>query len=221
MIKWDQIGERTYETGVENCALYLLEDGSYGNGVAWNGITGITEKPSGATQSALYADNIKYLTLVAAEDFGLTIEAYTYPAEWKQCDGSAEIGKGIVIGQQARKVFGLAYKTKLGNDSDGQDHAYKWHLIYGAQASPSERAYKTVNDSPEAITFSWEATSTPVTIEGFKPAACLTIDSDKVDADELKAFEAILIGSEEGTTPRLPLPDEIITSIFPKSKIAG
>lgn len=218
-IKWDETGKRFYETGVDHAVLYPIDsNGTYSNGVAWNGITGITESPSGAEANPLYADNIKYLNLVAAEDFGATIEAYTYPDEWAACDGSAEISTGVMAGQQSRKTFGLCYRTKLGNDVDGQDHGYKLHLIYGALAAPSERGYQTVNDSPEAITFSWTVTTTPVEVTGFKPTACLTLDSTKVPATKLAALETILFGKDPTTTggsdgvdPRLPLPDEIIT----------
>ena len=206
---WDKTGERFYETGVNQGVLYLRgEDGTYSNGVAWNGLISVTESPSGAETTPLYADNIKYLNLMSAEEFGATIEAYTYPDEFAQCDGSAEIATGVMIGQQNRKVFGLSYKTALGNDVDGTDYGYKLHLIYGALAAPSEKGYSTINDSPEAITFSWEVTTTPVSVTGFKPTASITIDSTKVDAAKLAALEAILYGDTE-TEARLPLPDEI------------
>lgn len=216
---WDQTGERFYETGVSQGVLYPQGVGGvYAAGVAWNGLTAVTESPSGAEPSAIYADNIKYLSLMSAEEFGATIEAYTYPDEFAQCDGSAEIADGVVIGQQARKAFGLCYKTVLGNDVDGEAHGYKLHIIYGAMASPSEKAYATINDSPEAITFSWEVTTTPVSVNGFKPTACLTIDSTKANAEKLAALEAILYGKDpttpegnDGVDPRLPLPDEIAT----------
>lgn len=217
-IKWDEIGKRFYETGVDHAVLYPIDTkGAYNKGVAWNGITSITESPSGADANPLYADNIKYLNLIAAEDFGATVEAYTYPDEWAACDGSAEAAPGVMIGQQARKTFGLSYRTKLGNDVDGQDHGYKLHLIYGALASPSERGYQTVNDSPEAISFSWSITTTPVDVPNFKPTACMTIDSTKTDAAKLAQLEEILYG-KEGTSPegddaveaRLPLPAEVI-----------
>lgn len=208
---WDQTGERYYETGVKNCALYVQSTtGTYPKGVAWNGITAFTESPSGAEQTALYADDIKYLSLMSAEEFGGTIEAYTYPEEFAECDGSAELVKGAYIGQQSRKTFGLAYKTTLGNDVDGNDKGYKLHLVYGCQASPSEKAYTSINDSPEAITFSWEVTTTPVNVTGHKPTAIVTIDSTKADSTKLKALEAILFGSETADA-RLPLPDEIST----------
>lgn len=206
---WDQTGERYYETGVKQGVLYPQgEGGTYPKGVAWNGLTAVTESPSGAEPSPLYADDIKYLNLVSAEEFGATVEAYTYPKEYEQCDGSAEIAPGVSIGQQTRKPFGMAYKTTLGNDVNGNDYGYKLHLIYNALASPSEKAYATINDSPEAITFSWEITTTPVSVAGFKPTANLTIDSTKVDAEKLAALEDILFGTEEAE-PRLPLPDEV------------
>ena len=194
---WDKIGERFYETGVDHAVLYPLSAaGVYDRGVAWNGITGITESPSGAEPNNMYADNIKYLVLVGAEDFGLTIEAYMYPDEWEECDGSKEIAPGVVAGQQTRKVFGLSYRTKLGNDVDGQDHGYKLHLVYGGLASPSERGYQSVNDSPEPINPSWEVTTTPVDVPGFKPTARLIIVSTKADLAKLKALEDILYGEK-------------------------
>ena len=206
---WDQTGERFYETGVNQGVLYIRgEGGTYPKGVAWNGLISVTESPSGAEPTPIYADNIKYLNLMSAEEFGATIEAYTYPDEFAQCDGSAEIATGVMIGQQNRKVFGLSYKTALGNDVDGTDYGYKLHLIYGALAAPSEKGYSTINDSPEAITFSWEITTTPVSVTGFKPTASITIDSTKVDETKLTALEAILYGDTE-TEARLPLPDEI------------
>lgn len=207
---WDQTGERIYETGVKNGVLYVFDQGAYTKGVAWNGLTAVTESPSGAEASALYADDIKYLNLMSNEEFGATIEAYTYPDEFAQCDGSAALAEGVMIGQQKRKQFGLCYRTTVGNDTDGNDYGYKIHIIYGALAAPSEKGYATINDSPEAITFSWEVTTTPVTVEGFKPTACVTIDSTKCDEAKLAALEAKLYGteSEEAT---LPLPDEIAT----------
>lgn len=209
-IVWDKTGKRFYETGVDHAVLYPIDaEGLYNGGVAWNGITAINESPSGAEPNNLYADNIKYLVLVGAEDFGLTIEAYTYPDEWEQCDGSAEIAPGVLAGQQNRKIFGLSYRTKLGNDVDGQDHGYKLHLVYGGLASPSERGYQTVNDSPEPINPSWEVTTTPVDVPGFKPTARLIITSTKADPAKLAALETILYGSEEAE-PRLPLPEEVI-----------
>lgn len=217
-IVWDKAGDHFYETGVKNCVLYIPTAGVYSKGVAWNGITAITESPSGAEATALYADDIKYLSLYSVEEFGATIEAYTYPDEFAECDGSAELVAGVKIGQQARKPFGLCYRTTIGNDTDGNDHGYKLHIIYGAMASPSEKSYNTINDSPEAVTFSWELTTTPVNVAGAKPTASITIDSTKVDEQKLAALEEILYG-KDGTggdhtgaaEPRLPLPDEIKT----------
>ena len=210
-ITWDQSGERIYETGVKQGVLYpQASGGTYPTGVAWNGLTAVTESPSGAEATALYADDIKYINLMSTEEFGATIEAYTYPDEFAQCDGSAALTEGVVIGQQARKAFGLCYRTTVGNDVDGNDYGYKLHIIYGALASPSEKAYATINDSPEAITFSWEITTTPVSVKGFKPTATIAIDSTKVDKEKLKSLEDILYGTESDG-PRLPLPDEIAT----------
>lgn len=205
---WDKTGERLYETGVKNGVLYPMVDGAYPKGIVWNGLTAVTESPSGAEATALYADDIKYLNLMSAEEFGATVEAYTYPDEFAECDGSASLGTGVTIGQQPRKTFGMSYKTTLGNDVDNDNHGYKLHLIYGAMASPSEKAYSSINDSPEAITFSWELTTTPVNVTGFKPTASLTIDSTKIDPAKLAAIEALLYGSESGEA-KLPLPDEI------------
>ena len=210
-IVWDAIGEHTFETGVRNGVLYLKDaEGAYSNGVAWNGLTSVSESPEGAEPTDLYADDIKYLTLMSAENFKATIEAYTYPVEFEECDGSATIAKGVVIGQQSRKPFGLCYRTAIGNDTDGNEHGYKLHIVYGCQASPSEKQYSTINDSPEAITFSWEVSTTPVNVTGKKPTATLIVDSTKTDKAKLTALEAILYGSEQ-TEPRLPLPDEIAT----------
>ena len=210
-IVWDAIGEHTFETGVRNGVLYLKDaEGAYSNGVAWNGLTSVSESPEGAEPTDLYADDIKYLTLMSAENFKATIEAYTYPVEFEECDGSATIAKGVVIGQQSRKPFGLCYRTAIGNDTDGNEHGYKLHIVYGCQASPSEKQYSTINDSPEAITFSWEVSTTPVNVTGKKPTATLIIDSTKADKAKLTALEAIMYGSEQ-TEPRLPLPDEIAT----------
>lgn len=210
-IVWDQTGERLYETGVKQGVLYPIQEGGlYTKGVAWNGLTAITESPSGAEASPLYADDIKYVNLMSAEEFGATVEAYTYPEEFAACDGSAELAKGVTIGQQPRKMFGLCYRTVIGNDVANNDYGYKLHLIYGAMAAPSEKAYASINDSPEAITFSWELTTTPVSVNGFKPTACVTIDSTKVDAGKLAELETILYGSESEEA-RLPLPDEIAT----------
>ena len=210
-IVWDAIGEHTFETGVRNGVLYLKDiDGAYNTGVAWNGLTSVSENPEGAEVTDLYADDIKYLSLMSAENFKATIEAYTYPVEFEECDGSATIANGVVIGQQSRKPFGLCYRTAIGNDTDGNEHGYKLHIVYGCQASPSEKQYSTINDSPEAITFSWEVNTTPVNVTGKKPTATLIIDSTKADKAKLTALEAILYGSEQ-TEPRLPLPDEIAT----------
>jgi hypothetical protein len=220
-LTWDQTGERLYETGVDHAVLYPLDSkGTYSKGVAWNGITAITESPSGADANALYADNIKYLNLIAAEDFGGTIEAYMYPDEWAACDGSEEVAPGVTIGQQNRKTFGLSHRTKIGNDVDGQDHGYKLHLIYGALASPSERGYSTVNDSPEAMTLSWTFTTTPVEVPGFKSTAILTIDSTKTDATKLAALEEILYGTDDAEA-RLPLPSEVIELLKADTQAAG
>lgn len=208
---WDTTGERYYETGVSKCALYIQADGgTYPSGVAWNGITAVTESPSGAEASAIYADDIKYLNLLSTEEFSATIEAYMYPDEFEQCDGTAELATGVTIGQQKRKTFGLCYRTIVGNDTQSNDYGYKLHIIYGCMAAPSEKAYATVNDSPEAITFSWEISTTPVNVEGFKPTATITIDSTKVDTEKLAKLEAVLYGSAEATA-RLPLPAEIAT----------
>ena len=214
-LKWDQTGERLYETGVRNGVLYPLgSNGTYPKGVAWNGLTAVTESPSGAEATPLYADDIKYLNLMSTEEFGATIEAYTYPDEFAECDGSAALATGVQIGQQARKTFGLCYRTALGNDVAGNDYGYKLHIIYGALAAPSEKAYATINDSPEAITFSWEVTTTPVNVTGFKPTASITIDSTKANATKLAALEEILYGKDaasggQAVEARLPLPDEI------------
>jgi len=213
---WDTTGAKTYETGVNQGVLYPMQDsGEYSLGVAWNGLSTVTESPSGAEETAIYADNIKYLSLFSAEEFGATVEAYTFPKEFEACDGTAELADGVIIGQQTRKKFGLCYKTILGNDVKGDAFGYKLHIIYGCMASPSEKAYQTVNDSPEAITFSWEIKTTPVNVTGFKPTATLTIDSTKVDADKLAEIEDILYGTDAGedseaTVARLPLPDEIM-----------
>jgi hypothetical protein len=209
-ILWDQVGERRYETGVDHGVLYIPDNsGAYTEGYAWNGLTTVTESPSGAEASAQYADNIKYLNLVSAEEFGATVEAFTYPDEFGQCDGTG-VSNGVRIGQQSRKQFGLSYRTLLGNDIDGTDHGYKLHLVYNALAAPSEKAYGTVNDSPSAIAFSWTLTTTPVAVPGFKPAAILTIPSDDVDAGALAALEDILYGTA-GSDPRLPLPAEVLS----------
>lgn len=206
---WDQSGKRLYETGVDHGVLYPIQTGGvYSKGVAWNGLTAVTESPSGADVNDIYADNMKYFGLVGAEKFGATVEAYTYPDEFAECDGSVELVKGATIGQQNRKVFGMVYRTVIGNDIDGNEHGYKLHLIYGATAAPSEKAYNTINEDPEAITFSWELSTTPVNVTGHKPTASLTIDSTKTDPTKLAELEKILFGDTE-TEPRLPLPDEI------------
>ena len=210
---WDQTGDREYETGVKNGVLYPQgEGGTYPKGVAWNGLISVTESPSGAEATALYADDIKYLNLMSNEEFGATIEAYMSPEEFDQCDGTASLATGVSIGQQKRKTFGMAYKTTIGNDVDGNDHGYKIHLIYGALAAPSEKAYSSINDSPEAMTLSWEVSTTPVTVDGFKPTATVVIDSTKADPTKLAALEAVLFGSAEKEA-RLPLPDEIVSII--------
>lgn len=207
-LEWDNSGDRLYETGVQKGVLYRQVGNAYPKGVAWNGLTKVSEKPTGAEASALYADDIKYLNLVSNEDFEASVEAYTYPDEFAECDGSASIATGVTIGQQKRKPFGMCYRTTLGNDTEGSDYGYKIHCIYGATAAPTEKGYSSVNDSPEAITMSWELKTTPVSVKGFKPTASLTIDSTKVDKDKLAALEKILYGSTEAAA-RLPLPDEI------------
>lgn len=209
-IEWDKVGERFYETGVDRGVLYPQADEGtgYDKGVPWNGLTSVTESPSGAEATPQYADNIKYLNLISAEEFGATIEAYTYPEEFGRCDGTAELEPGVVIGQQNRKPFALSYRTFKGNDTQNTDHGYKIHIIYGATAAPSEKAFATVNDSPEAITFSWELTTNPVAVPGHKPTACITIDSTKVDKEKLGQLEAALYGTEE-EEPRVPMPEEV------------
>ena len=217
---WDKTGERIYETGVEKGVLYPFANGTYSKGVAWNGLTNVSENPSGAESTALYADNIKYLNLMSNEEFGASIEAYTYPDEFAACDGSAEIATGVLIGQQKRSMFGLSYVTKIGNDTDGTDYGYKIHLVYGALASPSEKPYSTVNDSPEAITLSWEVSTTPVEVPGFKPTATVTINSTKVKKEELERLETILYGSESEEA-RLPLPKELIDIFGSNTEAVG
>lgn len=212
-IEWDKTGERFYETGVKQGVLYVMgSDGEYGVGVPWNGLTAVTQSPSGAEASPIYADDIKYVNLMSTEEFGATIEAYMYPDEFSTCDGSASIAKGVRIGQQKRSTFALCYRTSVGNDVDGSDHAYKLHIIYGALAAPSERSYATINDSPEAITLSWEVTTTPVNVTGYKPTSHVEIDSRDVDAEKMKALEDLLYGSESETS-KLPMPDEIANLI--------
>lgn len=210
---WDTVGKKLFETGVEQAALYVQDTGgTYPTGVAWSGITGVTQSPSGAEANASYADNIKYINLRSAEDFGATVEAYMYPDEFGPCNGEAELVKGVKIGQQTRKTFGLAYKTRIGNDTDGLDHGYKIHLIYGATAAPAEKGYKSINDSPEAMSMSWELKTTPVVVTGFKPTASIEIDSTTTDATKLAEFEKILYGdTAPETVARLPLPDEVKT----------
>lgn len=214
-LTWDDTGDKLYETGVDRGVLYPMSTNGYGDGVAWNGLTTVTESPSGAEPTTLYADNIKYLEIRSAEEFGGTIEAYTYPDEWAECDGSAALAPGVYGGQQPRKVFGLCYRTILGNDTDLNDHGYKLHIVYGCTASPSARSYATVNDSPEAIIFSWEFTSVPVPVAGHKPVSCITIDSTKVDATKLATLESILYGTggTSAVDARLPLPAEIISTL--------
>lgn len=218
-ITWDQDGKRQFETGTDRGVLYVMSNNAYGDGVAWNGLTAVTESPSGAEANPIYADNIKYAELRSAEEFGATIEAYTYPDEFAQCDGSAEVAKGVYIGQQDRSKFGFTYRTKVGNDLDTAATDYKLHIVYGCTASPSEKAYQTVNDSPEAITFSWEITTTPVPVPGFKNTAIITLQKSKVDATKLGQLESILYGTPADSTAspqveevkgRLPMPTEII-----------
>lgn len=206
---WDEVGSRFFETGVKNGVLFVQNDeGGYSNGVVWNGLTAVTETPSGAEETPLYADDIKYVVFYSNEEFGATVEAYTYPEEFEQCDGSAQLGEGVTVGQQARRSFGLVYKTAIGNDIQGQDLGYKIHIIYGCKAAPSEKAYSTVNDSPEAVTFSWEISTVPVNVAGLKPTATVVIDSTKCDAETLAAIEDKLFGSEDAEATLL-LPDEI------------
>jgi hypothetical protein len=205
---WDATGEKQYETGVDHGVLYVQEGGAYPKGVVWNGLTAVTESPSGAEPTPLYADNIKYLTLTSAEEFAATIEAYMYPEEFEVCDGTAELVPGVTIGQQDRKTFGMCYRTKIGNDTNNDSYGYKLHIIYGALAAPSEKNFATISDSPEAITFSWEVSTTPVAVAGHKPTASLVINSTKVNKEKLAALEAVLYGSENEEA-RLPLPDEI------------
>nr|DAU83853.1 MAG TPA: tail tube protein [Caudoviricetes sp.] len=209
---WDKTGEHLYETGVDHGVLYFPDQtGAYKNGVAWNGLISVSESPSGAEATGQYADNIKYLNLISAEEFGATIEAYTYPEEFEACNGNKELvdDSGVYVGQQSRSVFGFCYRTMIGNDTDGQDHGYKLHLVYGCQVSPSEKAYQTINDSPEALTFSWELSTTPVNVTGKKPTALLVIDSTKIDSTKLAKIEAKLYGDETSAGAVLPTPDEI------------
>ena len=219
---WDNVGEKFYETGLDHGVLYVMSDGStYGNGIAWNGLTAVTESPSGAEATALYADNIEYVNLYSVEEFGATVEAYMYPDEFRACIGESDLATGVSIGQQSRKTFALCYRTKVGNDTQGDDAGYKLHIIYGAKAAPSERAYNTINDSPEAITFSWELSTVPVPVTGFKPTAYLCIDSRTIASAKLTALETILYGTAATTgtnataavAARLPLPYEIKTIV--------
>lgn len=212
---WDQTGDRLFETGVDHGVLYLPDEtGVYDTGFAWNGLTAITEAPSGAEATPQYADNIKYVNLISAEEFGGTIEAFTYPDEFALCDGSVSAAVGLQVGQQARRSFGLSFRTLLGNDVDGQDHGYKLHLVYGCLAAPAERAYSTVNDSPEALTFSWEFTTTPVPVTGLKPTSLIVVDSTLADPTALTALEVLLYG-DETNEPALPTPDEVIAALTP------
>ena len=207
---WDEVGQRFFETGVKNGVLYVQDnDGSYKNGVVWNGLTAVTESPSGAEETPLYADDVKYLTLRSAEEFGATVEAYTYPEEFEQCDGTASIAAGVTIGQQARRAFGLCYRTSVGNDIQGQNFSYKLHLIYGCTVAPSEKSYSTINDNPEAITFSWELSTVPVPVDGFSPTASLVIDASKVDEGKMQLLEDALFG-DESNEAKLLLPNEIM-----------
>lgn len=212
-IKWDQEGSRLYETGVSNGVLYVHKNGRYQNGVAWNGLISVTESPSGAEATPIYADNIKYLSLTSAEEFAASIEAYTYPDEFAECDGSAELATGVMIGQQKRSKFALVYKTIIGNDTENEAHGYKLHIIYGCQAAPSERAYATVNDSPEAITFSWEISTTPVEVTDHKPTSILTLDSTKVDAAKMQKIENKLFGDDSTGQPTLLTPDQVLALV--------
>lgn len=209
-LQWDQVGTRTYETGIDRGVLYLREGSAYSKGVAWSGLTSVNESPSGAEDNPFYADNIKYFNIRSAEDLNLTIECYTTPDEWEECDGSAELIPGVNVKQQERKTFGLSYRTKVGNDVEGVDHGYKLHLVYGCSASPSERAYNTINESPEPTTMSYEVSTTPVNVPGYKPTALVVVDSTAVDAMALAKLEDILYGNET-TEPRLPMPDELMT----------
>lgn len=209
-LTWDQTGDRLYETGVDRGVLYPITTGNtYGTGVAWNGLTTVTESPSGAESNPQYADNIKYLDLTSAEEFGFTIEAFTYPVEFEECDGSAQLADGVTIGQQSRKMFGFSYRTLVGSDTEGTDHGYKIHLVYGCKASPSEKSRATVNDSPEAVAFSWECTTTPVNVNGHKPTSHLIVDTTVANAGKVTQLETKLYGDDSAGTPSLPTPDEV------------
>ena len=217
---WDQAGQKLYENGVDRGVLFPQNaNGTYSAGVAWNGLTAVNQSPSGGDANPLYADNIKYLDLRSAEDFGATVEAYTYPDEFAACDGSAEIAPGVMAGQQSRKAFGFSYRTLIGNDTEGDSHGYKIHIIYNATVSPSEKSYGTVNDSPDAINFSWEMTTTPIAVTGFKPTSHIEIDSTKVDSTKLTALENMLYGAEN-VDPALPLPNQLVT-MFSSSSTTG
>ncbi len=220
-IKWDQIGERLYETGVDHGVLFPMgENNAYAKGVAWNGLSAVNESPSGGEPNAVWADNIKYLNLMSAEDFGATVEAYTYPPEFEECNGCVEIAPGVTISQQNRKMFGLSYRTLIGNDVVGTEYGYKIHLVYGAQASPSEKNNQTVNDSPEASSLSWELSTTPVDVTGYKPTAHLVIDSTKTTKEKLAALEALLYGTEDAE-PTLPMPEKVIEMMKADTAAAG
>lgn len=218
-LEWDKTGERLYETGCDRGVLFVYntEQNKYGTGVAWNGLTKVNESPSGAESNPQYADNTKYLDLYSAEDFGATIEAFTYPPEFEECDGTAELVEGVTIGMQNRKMFGFSYRTLIGNDTEGTDHGYKIHLVYGAKASPSEKSRDTVNDSPEAVNFSWEVTTTPVNVTGFKPTAHLVVNSTLVNPTKLAEFEKKLYGDGDSGTPTLMMPDDIKTLLTPEA----
>lgn len=210
---WDEVGKKLFETGIDHGVLFPQStSGTYPAGVAWNGLTAVSESPSGAEATAVYADNIKYLSLMSAEEFGCTIEAYTYPDEFEACNGGKTLVKGVEIGQQPRKSFGFCYRTLIGNDVDGDDYGYKIHLVYGCLAAPSEKGYQTKSDSPEAITLSWEVTTTPVPVTNSKPTATLVIDSTKIEPAALAKIETVLYGADS-TEARLPLPDEVLTII--------
>lgn len=209
---WDEIGKKFYEAGVEKCVLYLLKNGQYTNGVAWSGVTNVSENPSGGEPQPQYADNIKYINIMSREEFAATIEAFTYPDEFGICDGSVEVVKGITIGQQTRHPFGISYQTKIGNDVDQEEHGYKIHLIYNALAKPSQKQYQTINENPEANNFSWELSTTPISVKGYKPTSSLVINSTKTDPEKLKELENIIYGSDT-LEPRMPLPDEIISIV--------
>ena len=221
-LEWDKSGERLYETGIEKGVLYPISNGQYQKGVAWNGLTAFTESPSGAENTDLYADNIKYLSMQSAETFGGTIEAYMYPDEFAECDGSANVADGVTIGQQTRKGFGFCYRTKVGNDTDGNEHGDKIHIIYGCKCSPSEKNYQTINDSPDAITFSWEVNSTPVNVTNYKPTSCLVIDTTKISEAALTAIEDALYGKNgedtAATDSKILMPDEVIAIITENPK---